>query len=251
MVRDAVVTPVLVAECIGKRFGSRAVLTAATLRAERGCVTALVGRNGIGKSTLVKIAAGWIRPDHGTVQFQGRVYEHAKLHRLADAGLFYLPDRALLSPGFSVREHLDSVTRRWGRADLPEVIRLTGLAAHLEQRSPALSEGEQRRAELALALLRGPACLLADEPYRGLAPLDRETLTASLRYLAQGGCAVVVTGHEVPTLWDVADRVVWCTDGTTYDLGSPEAAAEDWRFRQGYLAPAAHVQAVRRPQEAR
>jgi ABC-type multidrug transport system ATPase subunit len=237
MGRD-VVRPVLVAECIGKRFGSRAVLTAATLRVEPGCVTVLVGRNGIGKSTLVKIVAGWMRPDHGTVQFRGRVYEHPKLHRLAEAGLFYLPDRALLSPGFSLREHLDSATRRWGRDNLPEVVRLSGLEAHLDQRPPALSQGELRRAELALALLRGPACLLADEPYRGLAPYDREALTASLRHLAQRGCAVVVTGHEVPALWDVADRVVWCTDGTTYDLGSPAAAAENWRFRQGYLASA-------------
>jgi ABC-type lipopolysaccharide export system ATPase subunit len=102
----------------------------------------------------------------------------------------------------------------------------------------ALSHGELRRAELAVALLRCPACLLADEPYRDLAPYDRETVTALLRRLAEGGCAVVVTGHEVPTLWEVADRVVWCTDGTTYDLGSPAEAVEDWRFRQGYLASA-------------
>lgn len=231
-------TPVLLAECIAKRFGGRAVLTAATLRVEAGCITALVGRNGIGKSTLLKIVAGWIRPDHGTVQFQGRVHLRARLHHLAKQGLFYLPDRELLSPGFSVREHLDSVSRRWGRGDMAEVVRRTGLESHLEQRPPTLSAGERRRAELAVALLRSPICLLADEPYRGLAPCDMETLSAVLRQLVDTGCGVVVTGHEVPTLWTVADRVVWCTEGTTYDLGSPAAAAEDWRFRQGYLAPA-------------
>ncbi|HYC31940.1 MAG TPA: ATP-binding cassette domain-containing protein, partial [Gemmatimonadales bacterium] len=212
------------------------VLTSATLRAEPGCITALVGRNGIGKSTLVKIAAGWLRADHGTVRFRDRLYEHAALHRLAEAGLFYLPDRALLSPGFSVREHLDSAARRWGRDELQDVVRRTGIGPHLERRPSSLSEGELRRAELALALLRGPACLLADEPYRGLAPYDREALTEGLRHLAGRGCAVVVTGHEVQTLWDVADTVVWCTDGTTYELGSPASAAEDWRFRQGFLA---------------
>jgi ABC-type multidrug transport system ATPase subunit len=231
-------TPVLLAECIAKRFGGRAVLTAATLRVEAGCVTALVGRNGIGKSTLLKIVAGWVRPDQGTVQFQGRVHLQARLHHLAEQGLFYLPDRELLSPGFSVREHLDSVRRRWGRADTAAVVRLTGLEAHLEQRPQTLSAGERRRAELAVALLRSPVCLLADEPYRGLAPYDMETLSAILRRLADTGCGVVVTGHEVPTLWRVADRVVWCTEGTTYDLGNPVAAAEDWRFRQGYLVPA-------------
>ena len=236
MAGNPVVKPMLVADSIGKQFGGRAVLTAASLRAEPGCVTALVGRNGIGKSTLMKIAAGWLRPDHGTVHFRGRAYDHAKLYRLAEEGLFYLPDRALLSPTFSVREHLDSVTRRWGREDTLEVVRFTELEAHLEQRPPTLSPGELRRAELAVALLRSPACLLADEPYRDLAPYDREKLTAILRRLAGAGCAVVITGHEVATLWEVSDRIVWCTDGTTYDLGSPAAAAEDWRFRQGYLA---------------
>ena len=228
-------TPVLLAECIAKRFGGRAVLTAATLRVEAGCVTALVGRNGIGKSTLLKIVAGWMRPDQGTLQFRGRGHLHPRLHHLAEQGLFYLPDRELLSPDFSVREHLDSVTRRWGRGDTAEVARLTGLEAYLDRRPSTLSTGERRRAELAIALLRSPICLLADEPYRGLAPKDMETLSAILRRLAEMGCGIVVTGHEVPALWGVADRVVWCTDGTTYDLGSPAAAAEDWRFRQGYL----------------
>ncbi len=230
-------TAELVAECIGKRFGGRAVLSAATLRVEPGTLTALVGRNGVGKSTLLKIAAGWMRPDHGTVRFGGRVHLHARLHQLAQGGLFYLPDRDLLSPGFSVGEHLNSVARRWGRGDAAEVVRLTRLAMHLEQRPPELSEGERRRVELAVALLRRPVCLLADEPYRELAPYDIEMVSTILRRLKETGCGVVVTGHEIAALWDVADRVVWCTDGTTYDLGSPAAAAEDWRFRRGYLAP--------------
>ena len=136
-------TPVLLAECIAKRFGSRAVLTAATLRVEAGCVTALVGRNGIGKSTLLKIASGWIRPDQGTVQFQGRGHLHPRLHHLAEQGLFYLPDRELLSPGFSVREHLDSVTRRWGRGDTIEVARLTGLEASDRPHSRRANDGER------------------------------------------------------------------------------------------------------------
>jgi ABC-type multidrug transport system ATPase subunit len=241
MADEFLVGPILVAECIGKRFGGRAVLTAATLRVEAGCVTAVVGRNGVGKSTLLKIAAGWMRPDHGSVRFLGRLHLPARLHCLAEEGLFYLPDRDLLSPGFSVREHLESVARRWSRGDMQEAVESTGIVPHLEHRAASLSAGERRRAELALALLRGPSCLLADEPYRGLAPRDIEALSATMRRLAAGGCGVVVTGHDVPTLWGVADRVVWCTDGTTYDLGTPTAAMDDWRFRRGYLGPVLSV----------
>lgn len=60
--------------------------------------------------------------------------------------------------------------------------------------------------------------------------------------MAHAGCGIVITGHEVATLWSVADRVVWCTDGTTYDLGTPAAAEEDWRFRREYLTRTARVQ---------
>jgi ABC-type multidrug transport system ATPase subunit len=220
------VTPVLVAESIGKRFDARALLTAATLRVDAGTVTLLLGRNGIGKSTLLKIAAGWIRPDYGAVHFRGQCY---------------LPDRDLLSPTFSVREHLDCAVRRWGGTGLEEVLLMTGLQDCLAQRSSALSEGLRRRAELAIALVRRPVCLLADEPYRGLAPYGAETLSTVLRRMASARCGIVITGHEVPMLWSVADRVVWCTDGTTYDLGTPASAAEDWRFRREYLTVTTRV----------
>ena len=56
-----------------------------------------------------------------------------------------------------------------------------------------------------------------------------------LRRLASEGCAVVVSGHEMQTLFDVSDRLVWCTDGTTYEYSSPEAAWDNWRFQRGYL----------------
>lgn len=228
-------TPALLVECIGKSFAGRAVLASASLRADGGCITALVGRNGIGKSTLLKIAAGWMRPDSGTVHYKGRCHTPARLHRLAGEGLFYLPDRDLLSPGFTVRQHLTSSRRRWGRESFDEAAHAIGIQDILDRRPPALSTGQRRCAELALVLLRRPDCLLADEPYRGLAPLERDMVSAVLRHLAADGCGVVVTGHETATLFGVADRVVWCTDGTTHDLGTPGAAGADWRFRREYL----------------
>jgi hypothetical protein len=75
----------------------------------------------------------------------------------------------------------------------------------------------------------------ADEPYRGIAPKDAEILTRVFRELAESGVAVVVTGHEVPTLLAAADHVTWCFSGTTYELGAPDRASEDERFRREYL----------------
>jgi len=72
-----------------------------------------------------------------------------------------------------------------------------------------------------------------------VAPLDAEIIAGAFREIADRGCAVVFTGHEVETLLSVADHVVWCTDGTTYELGSPTAARNDWRFSRLYLGASA------------
>jgi ABC-type multidrug transport system ATPase subunit len=229
------VTALLRADCVGKTYGERKVLTAASIQCEAGAVTALLGRNGAGKSTLLKISAGWIPPDYGTVHFKGESYVRPRLHQLAARGLFYLPDHDLLSTALSVRRQLEVVQRRFGRGTVDDAARTMGIEHRLDQRPHQLSGGELRRAEIAVALLRAPECLLADEPYRGVAPFDAELLSHPFRALADAGCAVVVTGHEVPTLLDITDRVVWCTAGTTYYMGTPDQASADWRFQREYL----------------
>jgi ABC-type multidrug transport system ATPase subunit len=218
------------------RRPARAV-EAATLRAEPGQVRVLFGRNGTGKSTLLRIAAGWLQPDSGVVHFAGRAYLRATLPELARDGLFYLPDHDLLSPAFTVRRHLELLRGRFDGGDVDEALALTGVAHVADERPPRLSGGELRRAEFAAALVRRPRCLLADEPFRGVAPRDAELLTAVLRRLAAEGCAVVATGHEVPTLFAAADHVTWCSGGTTYELGAPEAARAHDGFRREYLGP--------------
>lgn len=133
--------------------------------------------------------------------------------------------------------------RQFGRAagglSAAEVADRVGLGGLVEHRPHVLSEGQRRRAEMALALARNPRCLLADEPFRHLSPGDAAVVHSVLRTLADGGCAVVVTGHEVAFLFDVADRVTWMTEGTTYDLGTSDEARVHRRFRLEYLGPGA------------
>jgi ABC-type multidrug transport system ATPase subunit len=233
---SAAADTILTADCIGKRFGERKVLSAATVHADRGVVTALIGRNGCGKSTLLRIMAGVMAPDHGTVRFRGAVYTRTRLHRLARQGLFLLPaDRCTLTRTLTLRQHLDALRRRFG---LPaddaalEALKITHL---LDRTVGTYSGGEQRRAELALALARAPDCLLADEPFLGITPVDTEVFIAAFRALARRGTAVIVTGHEVPFILSVADTVTWLHSGTTRPLGTPEAASRDWLFRREYL----------------
>jgi ABC-type multidrug transport system ATPase subunit len=239
---------VLQADSIGRFFGARQVLKAATLWARRGEVTALLGRNGSGKTTLLRIAVGRLASHHGVVRYRGRASVRPRLHRLARRGLFYLPQHGVLPRGRTVREAAESILRaredasfdalpstgprtlsawaeRWGLQDLLE-------ATHGE-----LSGGEKNRAGVALAVLRGPVCLLTDEPLTGSAPHDRARVVEALRLLRDDGCAVVVTGHEARELLDLADRVVWMVAGTTRDLGRPAEALASHQFRREYLGP--------------
>lgn len=234
----------LIADCVGKAFRGRRVLSSGTLRASVGEVRVLLGRNGAGKSTLLKIAAGWMQPDTGTVHYDGVALLHARLSHLAGRGMFYLPDHDLLSAAYSVRHQLELFRRQYAGAPVEEALERVGLARLGQERIAALSGGETRRAELAAVLVRRPRCLLADEPFRGLAPKDAEELGDLFRLLARSGAAVVVTGHEVPLLMRVADQVTWCTAGTSYELGSSQAAQQHEGLRREYLGAAAYARAI-------
>jgi ABC-type multidrug transport system ATPase subunit len=229
--------PFLIADCVGKRFRGRRVLTAASLRAVPGEVRVLFGRNGIGKSTLLKIAAGLVRADTGAVHCAGQVFGAPSLSELARLGLFYLPDHELLSRTLTLGAQLRFFEQRYGRRSAGEAAALARVEEFVDALPSTLSGGELRRAELALALVRRPACLLADEPYRGIAPKDHDLLRDIFRAMAADGCAVVVTGHEIEALLDLADHITWCTSGTTYELGSPAAARVHDAFQREYAGP--------------
>ena len=232
------------ADCVAKSFGQRRVLSSASLRAVAGELRALLGRNGSGKSTLLKIAVGWLQPDSGMVTFAGIAHQRARLSHLATRGLFYLPDHDLLSAAFTVRRQLEMIRCRFDGNDVEAAAARMGVLERLDQRPSQLSGGELRRAELAAVFVRRPLCLLADEPYRGIAPRDAEMLTHAFRALAHDGVAVVVTGHEVPTLLAAAQHVTWCTSGTTHELGPPAAASQDYAFQREYLGPTLSERAV-------
>jgi len=226
---------VLVADCVGKRFDDRWVLHSASLRATRGELRALLGRNGAGKSTLFRIAAGLMQPDGGSVRFNGSYIERAKLPRLAREGLCVIPDHDLLSNAFTIREHYQFVAPADDQARIQPMAERMAIAHLLDSRPFALSSGERRRAEVGFALVRRPSCLLADEPLRNISPIDADALLQVFRELAHNGCAVVITGHEVPALMAAVDHVTWCTAGTTYEMGPPFMARTNDQFVRDYL----------------
>jgi ABC-type multidrug transport system ATPase subunit len=227
----------LCAEGIGKSFGKRLALRAASLLAEPGMVTTLMGRNGSGKTTLIRIAAGDLRPDHGVVSYFGDVPRRRSLPRLARRGLMYLPQNQLMAPRYTVRAHFKALEQVFGSGYSEEAIDAVGVEPLLEQRCGTLSGGERMRVSLALAFARRPSVLLADEPLVRLNPLDQEALGDTLRDVAALGVAVVTSGHVTAVLMRISDALIWSVDGTTHHLGTPSEALAHTRFRREYLGP--------------
>jgi ABC-type multidrug transport system ATPase subunit len=171
------------------------------------------------------------------VRFAGKVYERPQLPALARRGLFYLPDRGLLSWRRTVDWHLRAMSQSVRHPlDLESIAWLD--IESLRRKTPKkMSGGERRRVELGLALLRRPSCLIADEPLAEVSPADRRRVGQAIRALAESGCAVLVTGHEVDDLLDLADITVWMVGGTTHWLGTPAEARSHSQFRLDYLGP--------------
>jgi ABC-type multidrug transport system ATPase subunit len=224
-----------------KSFDGRSVLHNASVWAYAGEVTVLLGRNGCGKTTLLRIATGFVRPDAGTVRFRGVWHPRPRLHRLAQQGLAFAPAMDFLPWDRPLGQLLTlsawPAKQAEAAARAHEIAEDLALGALLDQTTDELSGGERRRAEIACALARRPSCLVADEPFRGIAPTDCENLTRVFRRAAANGAAVVLTGHEITWMLPVADRVIWCHDGTTDSLGTPQDASSHDLFRAQYLGP--------------
>lgn len=230
--------PILEVDGLGRSFGGRTVLRSAGLRVYPGRITALLGRNGVGKSTLFRVVVGRVRAEYGRVLYAGVYRRRPALARLAREGLMYSAQESALTPHFTIRQHLDTFARRYGTLEgvgpVSERLRLGECSG---RRPDGLSGGERQRASLALATLRQPRCLLADEPFAGVAPLDRTLVREELRRIATAGCGVAVSGHDVDELLGVADEVVWMVAGTTHSLGAPGLAVQHDGFRRDYLGP--------------
>jgi ABC-type lipopolysaccharide export system ATPase subunit len=159
-----------------------------------------------------------------------------RLHRLARLGVFVLPERDLLPRGQTVGTLLRMIADTFASDDaLGDAIERLRLGVLLDRMPGTLSGGELRRAEVAAAVARAPRVLFADEPFMGIAPNDADIIADAFRHLASQGCALVVSGHEIEQVLDVADEVMWMTAGTTHSLGTPQHARQHWQFRKEYL----------------
>ncbi|MFE1771060.1 ATP-binding cassette domain-containing protein [Streptomyces sp. NPDC059008] len=184
-------------------YGRRAVLRGVDLTVRSGALVGIVGENGTGKSTLLKILSGELRPRHGSVRREGR--------------FGYCPQDVVLNDALTVRQHLEYFRAAFALPDLRyahEIMEVLSFAEYADQRAGLLSGGTRQKLNLTLALLHDPRLLLLDEPYQGF---DWETyqrfwhLAARLR---DAGRSVLVVSHlaydaeRLDELWRLEDGVL-------------------------------------------
>lgn len=228
--------PILQVDGVRTSFGRGQVLRSAGFSAHPGRITVLMGRNGAGKSTLFRVAVGRAKADSRQVIYRGESVRAPSLAGLARRGLMYIPQDTGLTRLFSIRQHLEAVAQRFSGQDRMEPVMEEMKLVEMQDRRPHnVSGGERRRAALALALVRQPNCLLMDEPFSGIDPTDRELIRDGLRSLRGGGAAVVISGHDVDDLMELADDVIWVTAGTSHWLGTPAEARAHHQFSRKYL----------------
>jgi branched-chain amino acid transport system ATP-binding protein len=191
-------------------YGDAVVLDDISLRVSEGGSLALLGRNGVGKTTLLLTIMGFTHVVRGSVAWRGRDITRVPPFRRARDGIGWVAQEREIFPSLSVEENL-TVAARPGRWTLAAVY---GLFPRLEERRASrgnhLSGGEQQMLAIARALMTNPALLLLDEPLEGLAPIIVEELTAAIRRMAvdEGTALVLVEQHAEVALSLTQDAVV-------------------------------------------
>lgn len=190
-------------------YGASQALFDVHLTLEEGQVLALMGRNGMGKSTTVKVICRLLRARGGTALFDGQSLAGLPPHRVARLGIGLVPEGRRCFASLTVQENLIAAARS-GPWDLAAVARLfPRLAERRDQTAASLSGGEQQMLAIGRALMTNPRLLILDEATEGLAPVVRQEIWAAIaRLKAETGLAILVIDKSLRELSTVADAAV-------------------------------------------
>ena len=244
------VEPLLRTDRLVKRFGGLVATDSVSIDVRPGEIHALIGPNGAGKTTLVSQLTGNLRPDTGTIHFAGRDITHLPMHARVRLGLarsfqitsvlreFTALDNVALAvqahAGHSFRFLADARRDYHLRAPAWLGLEDVGLAARADTLAAALSHGEQRQLEIAMALAGDPKLLLLDEPMAGMGVEESQRMIDFL-YALKKKHAMLLIEHDMDAVFQLADRITVLVYGRAIASGTPAEIRANAEVRQAYL----------------
>lgn len=208
-------------------YGTVPVLTGVALELGKGEILALLGRNGVGKTTLMKALIGLLRPTEGSVELDGSAIEGLAPHRIARLGIAYVPQGRGIFAKLTVRENLLVGTRaqRNGAGGIPDEVftYFPILQERLTQAGGTLSGGEQQMLAIARALCGRPSVLLLDEPSEGIQPTIVQELGRIIGRISEtSGMSVLLVEQNIDLALEASRRCLVMEKGRIVHEGAPE-----------------------------
>jgi branched-chain amino acid transport system ATP-binding protein len=215
-------------------YGLSHVIQGVSLKAGEGEVVGIFGRNGVGKTTLLKAVAGWVKPSSGQIRFAGQSIGGIAPNEIAQRGIGFVPEDRRIFPGLTVEENLDlGLLQRRGRSKSEEKAaleaifeRFAPLKERRRQLGTTLSGGEQQMLAIARVLIGEPRAILIDEPSEGLAPMIVAEIFAIIRELKEKGVAVLLVEQNLHEALAVCDRFYAIDRGAVLMAGDAEDATD-------------------------
>lgn len=232
----------LVLQNVCSGYGQMPVIFDTNLNLKEGEAVGLLGRNGMGRTTLINTILGICPPTGGEIRFRDVRIDLLPSHRIAHQGIGIVPEGRRIFSNLSVRENLLVAARHGKRPNAWTLDRVLGFFPRLKERlsNPGnlLSGGEQQMLAIGRALMTNPSLLILDEATEGLAPLIRDEIWAILLGLKEQGLSMIVVDKDVDALCHVVDRHYILEKGKVAWHGTSAALQVDASLRASYLAVA-------------
>ncbi|MBL0421634.1 ABC transporter ATP-binding protein [Ramlibacter sp. AW1] len=235
-------SPMLQLEGVVAGYGPTTVLDHLSLQVTAGERVAMIGRNGVGKTTALRTVMGLVPLRDGRIVFMGEDIGRLTPHQRAQRGLGYVPQTRDIFPSLTVEENLVAGLKRRPRAALDDAYALfPRLAERRRNGGGQLSGGEQQMLSVARALLGQPRLILLDEPLEGLAPLIRQDLLRVFRRLSDElSIPVVIVEQQVDEVLGYADRALVLDHGTVVHAAPAAELREDTETLERWVGLAVH-----------
>tara|TARA_Y100001933_G_scaffold257208_1_gene303115 strand:+ start:972 stop:1682 length:711 start_codon:yes stop_codon:yes gene_type:complete len=227
---------VLDIENLSLRIGVQDILHDITLSLPDKGILAILGANGVGKTSLMRCISGIYQPTGGEIRYEGRNIVGLKSHQIVDKGILQAPEGRQIFSNMSVLENLTIGGGPLGTAELDHVLTLfPKLKERLRQGAGSLSGGEQQMLCIGRALMRKPKVLLLDEPSLGLAPLLVRFIFDLVEKIRSEGYAILIVEQNAKAALRIADRAAVIEGGRILMEGTASELANDSRVADAYL----------------